>query len=629
MQNGIAFPSTGGKDDDLFSEAGSEAAESRASRTRSLLQRIEQEDLESERRTRQLREVHAMKRAESSMSLLRSPTGSDFQPATPLNRRDHGGVGATRGGAHTGLSARPSTSMAYTSEAPRTAPPLGVGQHGLRLHRSVWNLQTPSSSGSQSGHREGSPSPSLIRRRRLSNDPVRLGSDAGRRTPMDLRSTTGYSVPNSFSIQSGLSSFADPDQAQPDHVRNMLAASEALERHYSRLADLPSTADVVRTANDLVSTVEQTNLALTEVSRFARERLVAAQVDDRSQSADVESCQAMSAALKDALRMNDEEVRASAALLIATLKSSREQLAVTSAAPTAGSISGMRRSETADWTTSYRHGRDGSEPGTRICPGSKQSLQSAKARLLPSLAAPLRIDPHARPSTSMGYSVASPSVRMRDAALTRERLASIPSSRTLNLTDSDFSPDDARRVVPLTNDELSPPPARRSGVLGQVVDRFALRRSSEEHVRDLPERAWRHAKTSTASTVRAAVPPTLVRAPSLFPSAPMVSPATTDLSTVTATHGSPERHAGDVDVDDEPARGYFSRTKTLSLASSSSPMTRHASTESDSTLGRRNGGSHHSLSSAAEDGRRHSGPAATSPISSIRRLSLFGGPREH
>jgi hypothetical protein len=303
-----------------------------------------------------------MKRAESSMSLSRSPTSSDFQPATPLHKRDHSGVGISRGGAYTGLPARPSTSMAYTTEAPRTAPPLGLG---LRSHRSAWNLQTPSSSGSQSGHREGSPSPSLVRRRRLSGDPSRLGSDAGRRTPMDLRSTSSYGMPASVSVQSGLSSFADTDSSQPDHVRNMLAASEALKRHYSRLADLFSTAEVVRTADALVSAVEQTNHALVEASRFVREELVASQVDDRGQFADVKSWQAMSAILKDAMRMSDEEVRALAAQLIAALRSSREQLAVAGANLAAGSAAGMRRSETADWTAQHRYGREGSESGAR------------------------------------------------------------------------------------------------------------------------------------------------------------------------------------------------------------------------------------------------------------------------
>jgi hypothetical protein len=227
----------------------------------------------------------------------------------------------------------------------------------------------------------------------------------------------------------------------------------------------------------------------------------------------------------------------------------------------------------------------------------------------------------------MGYStIGSPSVRLRDAALTRERLASIPSSRTLDLIDVDTPRDDARQ-----EEDLSPPPAtRRSGVLGHVFDRFASRRSSEEQVRDSPERTWRQAKTSSTSTVRgAAAPPSLVRAPSL--SAPMVSPATTDLSTVTAMHVSPDRDGGELPAEGTPARGYFGRAKTLSLASASSPMARHSSADSDSTLGRRNGGSHHSLSSAAEEDpqqRRRSG-LETSPISSIRRLSLFGGPRDH
>jgi hypothetical protein len=94
----------------------------------------------------------------------------------------------------------------------------------------------------------------------------------------------------------------------------------------------------------------------------------------------------------------------------------------------------------------------------------------------------------------MGYStIASPSVRLRDAALTRERLASIPSSRTLDLIDVDTPRDDARQ-----EEDLSPPPAtRRSGVLGHVFDRFASRWSSEEQVRDSPERTWRQAKAAS------------------------------------------------------------------------------------------------------------------------------------
>ena len=182
---------------------------------------------------------------------------------------------------------------------------------------------------------------------------------------MDLRSTSSYGMPASVSVQSGLSSFADTDSSQPDHVRDMLAASEAFKRHYSRLADLFSTAEVVRTADALVSAVEQTNHALVEASRFVREELVASQVDDCGQFADVESWQAMSAILKDAMRMSDEEVRALAAQLIATLKSSREQLAVAGANLAAGSAAGMRQSETADWTAQHRYGREGSEPGAR------------------------------------------------------------------------------------------------------------------------------------------------------------------------------------------------------------------------------------------------------------------------
>lgn len=362
---GIEFPSTSAaaRDDDLFSDGGgAETAEGRASRTRSLLQRIEQENLESERRTRELREVHAIKRAESSMSLARSPTSNDGHPATPLHRRNFDGVGTSRGGTYTGLPARPSTSMAFTTEAPRTAPPLGAAANQvLRSRRSAWNLAAASIDDGPSADRAGSPSPSLVRRRRLSGEPSHLG-DGGRRTAMDLRSHTSFGMPSSASVQSSLSSIAGrSDGPQPDHVRNMLSAFEALERHYSRLGDFSSTAEIVRSANALVAAVEQTNLSLAQASQFVREQLVAAQVEDRREVGDAEGWRAMAAVLKDAVRVNDEEVRASTGLMIATLKGTREMVAAGGSGGGGGASGGIRRSETADWT-SYRHGRETSEP---------------------------------------------------------------------------------------------------------------------------------------------------------------------------------------------------------------------------------------------------------------------------
>lgn len=355
---GIDFPKAD-KEDDLFSDGSSQAAESRASRTRDLLRRIEQEDQESERKTRELREVHAIKRAESSMSISRfseqHSQDNYGHPATPLHRRNFNGP--TRGSAFTaGLPLRPSTSMAFTSDAPRTAPPLG---QGLRSHRSVWNLQTHSSSSSLAGQREGSPSPSLVRRRRLSGDPSGLG-EGGRRTAMDLRSATSFGFPSSTSVQSSLASFATSDSQHPEHVRNMLAAFEALERHYSRLSGYSSSAAVVEAAHSLISAVEQANFSLTQANNFVREQVVAAQVDERKEVGDVEAWQAMLAVIKDAVRMNDEEIRASTILMIATLKGTRELMSTQQQSSGRGSGE-IRRSETADWT-SYRHGRETPEP---------------------------------------------------------------------------------------------------------------------------------------------------------------------------------------------------------------------------------------------------------------------------
>lgn len=254
----------------------------------------------------------------------------------------------------------------------------------------------------------------------------------------------------------------------------------------------------------------------------------------------------------------------------------------------------------------------------------------------------MRADQYARPSTSMGYAtISSPSVRLRDSALTRDRLASIPSSRTLNLIDVDVPQEPAGRrsadVPPLTEAELSPPAPRRStaGVLGHVFDRFAPRRASEETARDgglgggASERGWRQAKTSSASTVRA---------PSLYPPAAKVSAATMAGDAVTATLGSPDQRLPSDDDEPAPTRSFFGRTLSLAstVSSTSSAMARQPSAGSDSTLGRPGGGggsatqsprdSRHAFDSDELNGRRHSSPkTTTSPIASIRRLSLFGG----
>lgn len=146
----------------------------------------------------------------------------------------------------------------------------------------------------------------------------------------------------------------------------MLAAFEALERHHSRLSGYSSTAAVVQAAHSLVSAVEQANVSLTQANNFVREQVVAAQVDERKEVEDVEAWQAMLAVIKDAVRMNDEEVRASTALMIATLKVTRELMSAQQQ-PSGRGSGEIRRSETADWT-SYRHGRETSEPSASLFP---------------------------------------------------------------------------------------------------------------------------------------------------------------------------------------------------------------------------------------------------------------------
>lgn len=246
----------------------------------------------------------------------------------------------------------------------------------------------------------------------------------------------------------------------------------------------------------------------------------------------------------------------------------------------------------------------------------------------------MRADHYVRPSTSMGYAtVSSPSVRLRDNTFTRDRLASIPSSGTLNLIDVDVPSEASRSFAPSPPKDVTT--SRRTGVLGHVFDRFAPRRASEDA--QPTERSWRQPRTSSTSTVRGTT--------SLFPTAPKLSPAAPAVSHVTATHGSPERFFDDLpsDIDEgdgHSVRRFLGRAKTLSLASSSSPMVKQSSAGSDSTLGRRNStkdtSPRHSTAtlspalgspSLTEPERRQSNPRA-SPIASIRRLSLFGGSKE-
>jgi hypothetical protein len=324
-------------------------------RTRELLERIERENAEAERKRRELAENQAIKRAESSMSFHSSTSQSTTTGATTTRADiDRRFPPRTPGRAYEGSRGdgprtvgtqprRPQTVMSFVEDVaaaipPRTAPPAAI-HGGLRSHRSIYNLQSSAEEApSPSGHLSRSRSTRAATPERFSTMAIRhqhapLTSSTTRRpmTSMDYVSNGGGSIAMSPSISS-FSSITSANIPPPStssgsdhHIRTLHSAFTHLSTHYS-LSPLPSSPQILSAAQTLLSSATETHQALLHASRLAREQLIDVQVNGVADEV-VEGMGVLSGLLKDAVRANDEEVRSLTRLLIALPKVAREAAA--------------------------------------------------------------------------------------------------------------------------------------------------------------------------------------------------------------------------------------------------------------------------------------------------------------
>lgn len=366
-----------------------------------MLERIERENAESEKRRRELLENQAIRRAESVMSFAGAGTKSvrpesvagstvslssraggaatdfdrRFPPRTPvaMSARHHQPLQHFAASAQKAI--RPSTSMAaYYDDAPRTAPPDGAGGGTLRSVRSIKNLQL-----------EATASPSqLIRARRTQTDdsyqqqgsirrPSTPNSSAAAAALARPRTAVGIEFPSSPSV----ASLAGGGSGQPtstEHIRNLFEAFAQLEAYFRRLP--PSSIsggadeDVVRGASKLVGHVEQTNASISDALAEVRDRLIEAQVEDDVPLGVSEELQWSYAILKEVKRTSDEEVRGLTSLMISLPRLAKEAAAGGEGGSNGGRATAMaRRGDESplagrfDYPRSNRHSRDISDLG--------------------------------------------------------------------------------------------------------------------------------------------------------------------------------------------------------------------------------------------------------------------------
>ncbi|KAL7410065.1 hypothetical protein BDY24DRAFT_436660 [Mrakia frigida] len=687
---------------DLFSREEKSAGDG----TREILARIERETAEREAKKRELLESQALRRAESVMALSEAnqhqqertyqhhdrPESSmsrtedfnrRFPPRTPTASTTRNSIRHTP---QTMAPLRPSTAMSsFMDDAPRTAPP--IGQHQLRSHRSIYNIQAAAA------REDASPSPSQLLRSRnaMNNDLNRAAAGTPTRqstfdrnqslrraatpsssSPYHPRAMTSIDFPTSSSSHSNFSSNSTTS-ATP--IENMVKAFSHLESYYSPLS-LASSEGIIRSANGVMSAAENTNTSIAQVLAFTRQQIVDAQVNDMPLDF-LDGLNQVSFDLKEAKKSSDEEIRQLVELMAALPRLGRE---LGAAGGGGGSSDGGRGEERAVFAgVRSRHSsleKGGSpllsrnESRRSIDFHSREASEPAPSRYTESH--------YSRPSTSQAYPITtSPSARFqRDTLQPRPRLPSIPSVRQFAIdaraaADSSSTSTVSAAPFPRTGDSSTSlnsqtlsPPRKRTSVLAHVFDRFASSSNRQQQQEDpspssssandqlpSPDRTWRQNKLSSTSTVRAT---------SLFPSGPKVSEPTTAISTVTATHGSPSRTSNGLPLDPESydeddssprprvsaTQSFLNRARTLSM---------HPGAESGSSSRRREGevdsrrasfaedegregegsgsrrGSNATSEESADRRRRMSLPPAgsmtsTSPSSVLRRLpGIFGG----
>ncbi|CED85091.1 hypothetical protein [Phaffia rhodozyma] len=318
-----------------------------ANKTRDLLERIERENEASDRKRQALVESQAMKRAESSLSMLSTSKGFGFRrsnSSSPSSTIDLNRVGERTYPNTTGGIIRSSTSLSHFPErlsGASSAAAVDILRSRPKSHRSVFSLTspdsptltntstvTPTATVAATGQRRfsGSLSANVI-----TNPRVRSPLSRGKRSsilansPL-LPSSTSTPSQTPTETQSG-------DQIQPEHIRNLLDALSHLEMSFAQIkgpAD-PSSAETIRSASAFVKSATILHQTIYQGSLTNRELVIDSQVNCGSNQEQEQGQRDVSVGLvalgmiwKEVGKVHDEQIRTLTGLLIGLPRWMRE-----------------------------------------------------------------------------------------------------------------------------------------------------------------------------------------------------------------------------------------------------------------------------------------------------------------